>query len=337
MDYKSFRRRHRCRQRNRPPHQAAGAGDLHARRAVRHRIVRRSVQARHRRVERAGARLERRRRRHQAEGRVHGRISTAPSAPISSTTASTTSSCRARRRCSFSTTSRPASCRQTWPNRSSRGWRKACKDNGCALLGGETAEMPGFYADGEYDVAGFIVGAVDRAQIIDGRAIAPGDVLIGLPVERPAHQRLLAGAQDRLRRDEADGRQPSFRTWARRSARRLLRTHRSYLPVIKPLLGRRTASRAWRTSPAAASPTTCRACFRRAPPRASIAPSWRVPADLPLARRIRPRARIRPAPLPQHGHRHDPRRVGRGCRRGSPGPSRRRRGQQHRDWRHREG
>ena len=49
------------------------------------------------------------------------------------------------------------------------------------LLGGETAEMPGFYADGEYDVAGFIVGMVDREQIIDGSQIAPGQILIGLP------------------------------------------------------------------------------------------------------------------------------------------------------------
>src|SRR5918993_2667687 len=49
------------------------------------------------------------------------------------------------------------------------GLANACRANGCALLGGETAEMPGFYADGEYDVAGFIVGAVDRAQIVDGR------------------------------------------------------------------------------------------------------------------------------------------------------------------------
>ena len=58
-----------------------------------------------------------------------------------------------------------------------QGLAHACTDNGCALLGGETAEMPGFYADGEYDLAGFIVGAVDRARVIDGRAIAPGDVL----------------------------------------------------------------------------------------------------------------------------------------------------------------
>ncbi len=56
-----------------------------------------------------------------------------------------------------------------------------CRENGCVLLGGETAEMPGFYADGEYDVAGFIVGIVDREKIIDGKAIAPGDVMLGLP------------------------------------------------------------------------------------------------------------------------------------------------------------
>ena len=143
---------------------------------------------------------------------------TARSASTSSITASTTSSCRARRRCSFSTTSRPAGCRRTSPSRSSRAWRAACQDNGCALLGGETAEMPGFYADGEYDVAGFIVGAVDRAQIIDGRSIVPGDVLIGLAVDRPAHQRLFAGAQDRVRGVEADGRQS--RAGARRDRRR---------------------------------------------------------------------------------------------------------------------
>jgi phosphoribosylformylglycinamidine cyclo-ligase len=60
------------------------------------------------------------------------------------------------------------------------GMARACRENGCALIGGETAEMPGFYADGEYDVAGFIVGVVDRARIVDGRGIVPGDVLIGL-------------------------------------------------------------------------------------------------------------------------------------------------------------
>src|SRR6266498_509690 len=61
------------------------------------------------------------------------------------------------------------------------GMAAACRENSCALLGGETAEMPGFYGDGEYDVAGFIVGAVDRPRLITGRAIAVGDVLVGVP------------------------------------------------------------------------------------------------------------------------------------------------------------
>src|SRR5438552_109533 len=61
------------------------------------------------------------------------------------------------------------------------GIANGCHENGCVLLGGETAEMPGFYAEGEYDVAGFIVGVVDREKIIDGHTIAPGDVVLGLP------------------------------------------------------------------------------------------------------------------------------------------------------------
>ena len=61
------------------------------------------------------------------------------------------------------------------------GVARGCRENGCALLGGETAEMPDFYSPGEYDVAGFIVGVVDRAKIIDGKQIKPGDVLLALP------------------------------------------------------------------------------------------------------------------------------------------------------------
>ena len=56
-----------------------------------------------------------------------------------------------------------------------------CRENRCVLLGGETAEMPGFYGEGEYDVAGFIVGIVDREKVIDGKQIAPGDVVLALP------------------------------------------------------------------------------------------------------------------------------------------------------------
>jgi phosphoribosylformylglycinamidine cyclo-ligase len=61
------------------------------------------------------------------------------------------------------------------------GIARGCRENGCVLLGGETAEMPGFYQAGEYDIAGFIVGVVDREKIIDGKAIVPGDALLALP------------------------------------------------------------------------------------------------------------------------------------------------------------
>jgi phosphoribosylformylglycinamidine cyclo-ligase len=61
------------------------------------------------------------------------------------------------------------------------GMSIACRENGCVLLGGETAEMPGFYKDGEYDLAGFIVGVVDKSKVIDGKSISPGDVVLGLP------------------------------------------------------------------------------------------------------------------------------------------------------------
>lgn len=115
------------------------------------------------------------------------------------------------------------------------GLARACRDNGCALLGGETAEMPGFYADGEYDVAGFIVGAVERARVIDGSRIAPGDVLIGLPssglhtngyslARQIVFERLRLRITDRV----AD--------LGISVGEALLVAHRSYLPVIRPLL-----------------------------------------------------------------------------------------------------
>ena len=61
------------------------------------------------------------------------------------------------------------------------GVARACKESGCSLIGGETAEMAGFYPDGEYDVAGFAVGVAEKSRLITGETIAPGDVLLGLP------------------------------------------------------------------------------------------------------------------------------------------------------------
>jgi phosphoribosylformylglycinamidine cyclo-ligase len=115
------------------------------------------------------------------------------------------------------------------------GLAAACRDNGCALLGGETAEMPGFYKDGEYDVAGFIVGLVPRERLINGRRIAPGDRLIGLPssglhtngyslARRIAFE--IAGL-------DVDARFPGSNVPLGEA---LLAPHRSYLPLVRPLL-----------------------------------------------------------------------------------------------------
>ncbi|MFL6278662.1 MAG: phosphoribosylformylglycinamidine cyclo-ligase, partial [Vicinamibacterales bacterium] len=115
------------------------------------------------------------------------------------------------------------------------GLSTACRENGCALLGGETAEMPGFYADGEYDVAGFIVGAVGRDRLIDGRSIRPGDALIGLP-SSGLHTNGYSLAR-RIAFDVArltvDSHIPQLGVTIGEA---LLEPHRSYLPVIKPVL-----------------------------------------------------------------------------------------------------
>ena len=73
---------------------------------------------------------------------------------------------------------------------------EGCKEAGCALLGGETAEMPDIYARGEYDLAGFCVGVVDDTRIVDGSEIQPGHVVIGLASQRHPFQWLLPGPED---------------------------------------------------------------------------------------------------------------------------------------------
>jgi phosphoribosylformylglycinamidine cyclo-ligase len=115
------------------------------------------------------------------------------------------------------------------------GLSTACRDNGCALLGGETAEMRGFYADGEYDVAGFIVGVVAREQLIDGRTIVPGDVLIGVP-SSGLHTNGYSLAR-RIVFDVAGLRVGSHvAELGTTVGAALLEPHRSYLPLIRPLL-----------------------------------------------------------------------------------------------------
>jgi len=120
------------------------------------------------------------------------------------------------------------------------GIARACRENSCALIGGETAEMPGFYAEGEYDIAGFIVGVVDRSRIIDGRGIAPGDVLIGLP-SAGLHTNGYSLAR-RVFFEIAGWKANTYVGELGKSAGdALLAPHRSYLNLLKPVIERRWA------------------------------------------------------------------------------------------------
>jgi phosphoribosylformylglycinamidine cyclo-ligase len=117
------------------------------------------------------------------------------------------------------------------------GLAEGCRQNRCALLGGETAEMPGFYADGEYDVAGFIVGIVDRDRVVDGLRIVPGDTLIGLPSSGLHTNGYSLARQivfDRLGL-EVDDVVPELGVSVGGA---LLAPHRSYLSLVTPLLQR---------------------------------------------------------------------------------------------------
>jgi phosphoribosylformylglycinamidine cyclo-ligase len=119
------------------------------------------------------------------------------------------------------------------------GVARACRENGCALIGGETAEMPGFYADGEYDIAGFIVGAVERSRVIDGKSIVPGDVLIGLP-SAGLHTNGYSLAR-RVLFELAGWQADTFVAQLGTTVgEALLAPHRSYLALVRPLLERQS-------------------------------------------------------------------------------------------------
>jgi|WetSurMetagenome_2_1015567.scaffolds.fasta_scaffold31559_3 phosphoribosylformylglycinamidine cyclo-ligase len=115
------------------------------------------------------------------------------------------------------------------------GLADACKANGCVLIGGETAQMPGFYSDREYDLAGFIVGAVDREKMVTGVNIKAGDVLIGLP-STGLHTNGYSLARKLF--FEVAGYKPTQYVTAikEKAGTALMKTHRSYLHVIQKLV-----------------------------------------------------------------------------------------------------
>ncbi|MDE2762187.1 MAG: phosphoribosylformylglycinamidine cyclo-ligase [Gemmatimonadota bacterium] len=117
------------------------------------------------------------------------------------------------------------------------GVARGCRENACALLGGETAQMPDFYAPGEYDLAGFVVGVVERERLVDGAAVRPGDRLValrssglhtnGFTLARTiVFERMGLGVDDPFPGEDAS------------AGEVLLRVHRSYLAEVWPLLER---------------------------------------------------------------------------------------------------
>jgi phosphoribosylformylglycinamidine cyclo-ligase len=117
------------------------------------------------------------------------------------------------------------------------GVAAGCRENGCALLGGETAEMPGLYTAPDYDLAGFIVGYVEEDRVLGAHRVKPDDVLIGLPssgLHTNGYSLARKIVAERLKLRMAD----AFPGDSRTVADVLLGEHKSYLPAVKPVLDR---------------------------------------------------------------------------------------------------
>lgn len=126
-----------------------------------------------------------------------------------------------------------------------------CRESNCALLGGETAEMPGLYADGEYDIAGFIVGVVDRRKVINGSRVTAGDLVIGLP-SVGLHTNGYSLAR-KLFFDTAGFKiDQSIPELGCTAAEELLKPHKVICPRSNGWSNTKASSKAWRTSRAAA-------------------------------------------------------------------------------------
>ena len=114
------------------------------------------------------------------------------------------------------------------------GIADACKQNGCALIGGETAEMPGFYPDGEYDLAGFIVGVVERERVITGKDVQIGDVILGLP-SNGLHTNGYSLARKLLFEVAHYSADDYVNEIKGKVGNELMRTHKSYWPALRKL------------------------------------------------------------------------------------------------------
>ena len=154
------------------------------------------------------------------------------------------------------------------------GFAKACRASGCALIGGETAQMPDMYCAGEYDLAGCIVGVVDRTRILDGSRIVPSDVLIGLP-SNGLHTNGYSLARKVLLHHLRLDLSKKVETLSKPLGEELLRIHRNYEPLLALVPGGRLKGAAHITGGGLVDnlprilPTTCDALIDTS--------SWRVP------------------------------------------------------------
>ena len=175
-----------------------------------------------------------------------------------------------------------------------KGFSRACRAAGCALIGGETAQMPGMYRKGEYDLAGCIVGVVDRAKMIDGRGIKPGDAILGTALQWSAHKRLFVSPKSFVRDDAIKS--------PKALAAELLRVHKNYQPLLAKAPAGMIKGLAHITGGGLIDnlprvlPKKCDAVIETK--------SWRVP---PIFQTIQQNGNVDPqrnVPSLQHGHRH---------------------------------
>jgi len=164
------------------------------------------------------------------------------------------------------------------------GIARGCKNNGCALIGGETAEMPGLYADSDYDLAGFIVGAAERSELLTGKTIRAGDVLLALP-STGLHTNGYSLARKLLFEIAGYGPKTLLPEVGATVGDALLKVHRSYLKAIRALMAAGLLRGAAHITGGGITDNTPRILPKGTAVAINTA-SWRVPPIFEVLRRI---------------------------------------------------
>ena len=187
------------------------------------------------------------------------------------------------------------------------GMSRSCRKAGCALIGGETAEMPGFYPPGEYDLAGFIVGVVERKKILTGKSVKPGDALFALPssglhTNGYSLARKLVFEVAKLKPDTY------VAEVGNKIGAELLKPHLCYAPALKNIVARGWVSALAHITGGGIPGNLPRVLPAGVKAQIDLA-SWPVPPIFKFLARARKDRNQRIAAILQHGHRHDSRRA----------------------------